>query len=139
MRCTKCCHRRYEVDVALSPLLNILMYRDKASGSHESRSAVFQIAEPHQKITSSVLKLRGAAQTWVPDETQVQFWKDNGYLVVPDALPKETVAELLQCVNDSAEAIASGGENVRRQEFTLLENGCVNPNGRVIAALTERE
>ncbi|KAF2830261.1 phytanoyl-CoA dioxygenase, partial [Ophiobolus disseminans] len=75
---------------------------------------------------------------FVLDDEQVQFWKDDGYLVVPEMLPKNKIAELLQCVHESAEAIATGGPGAKRQEFSKWEKGCVNPNGRVIAALTER-
>ena len=53
-------------------------------------------------------------------------------------LSQQTVAELLQCVHDSAEAIATGGPGVKKQIFEKWEKGCMSPNGRVIAALTER-
>jgi len=112
---------------------------EQEPGSLDSPLAVTELTGLHQPAAPPVLRLRGAAQKWVPDTTQMQFWKDNGYLVVPDMLSQETVTELLKCVIDSAEAIATGGPGVRRQEFSQWDKGCVNPNGRVIAALTERK
>jgi hypothetical protein len=49
-----------------------------------------------------VLKMRGAAPAIVLEDRQVQFFKDNGFMVVPDVLSSDMIAELLQCVQESA-------------------------------------
>lgn len=104
----------------------------------DSRLAVTEVTSTGHNKTPPVLKMRGAAQTPALDNKQIQIWKDNGYLVIPDILSEESVADLLQCVQGSAEAIATDGALVRKQVFSGWTDACVNPNGRVIAALTER-
>lgn len=105
----------------------------------DSRRAVIEFASPQHNGSAPVLKMRGVAQRPILDDKQVQSWKDNGYLVIPNMLAQESVAELFQCVHECAEAIATGGPSVKKQVFSGWVEGCVNPNGRVIAALTERE
>ncbi|KAF9691649.1 hypothetical protein EKO04_010520 [Ascochyta lentis] len=114
------------------------LMQDLVPDTLDSRLAVMEVTGSQHDDMPPVLKMRGAAQPPLLADEQVQFYRDNGYLVVPDALSSQTVADLLQCVHESAEAVATGGPGVRKQEFNKWEKGCVNPNGRVIAALTER-
>jgi hypothetical protein len=70
-------------------------------------------------------------------EEQLQFWRDNGYLVVSDALSKETVAELLSCVHRSAEALATPGhEKVKEHTYDQQQKMHVSAVGRALAILT---
>ncbi|KAJ4340933.1 hypothetical protein N0V95_007365 [Ascochyta clinopodiicola] len=112
--------------------------KDVVPDTLDSKLAVMEVMGTQHSGTPPVLKMRGAAQTVVLTDEQVQFYKDNGYLVVPDALSSDSVAELLQSVHESAEAIATGGPGAKKQVFDKWTKNCVNPNGRVIAALTER-
>jgi len=111
-----------------------LTTNERVPDTIDNRFCVTEVVDHSPKY---MLKLRGVNSKPLLDSERIQFWKDSGYLVVPDALSRETVSELLQCVHNTAEAIATGGPSVRQREFSKFEDSCVNPNGRVIAALTE--
>jgi hypothetical protein len=68
----------------------------------DSRFAVMEVTRTRQDGGPPVLKMRGAAPAIVLEDRQVQFFKDNGYLVVPDVLSSDMIAELLQCVQEIA-------------------------------------
>ncbi|APA09587.1 hypothetical protein SS1G_06266 [Sclerotinia sclerotiorum 1980 UF-70] len=70
-------------------------------------------------------------------EEQLQFWKDNGYLVIPNALPKEQKDLLLKTVHEAAEALASGDERVEKHSYLPGQKSYVHPCGRAIATLSD--
>ncbi|CAD6442064.1 1c08cbc8-c040-42e5-b710-4f606c38871c [Sclerotinia trifoliorum] len=70
-------------------------------------------------------------------DEQLQFWKENGYLVIPNALPSEQKDLLLKTVHESAEALAGGGERVEKHSYLPGQKSYVHPCGRAIATLSD--
>jgi hypothetical protein len=68
---------------------------DPIADSLDARFAVMEMIETRQGGGSPVLKMRGAAPELVLEDGQVQSFRDNGYLVVPDVLSGDKIAELL--------------------------------------------
>ncbi|KAJ8066189.1 hypothetical protein OCU04_005275 [Sclerotinia nivalis] len=68
---------------------------------------------------------------------QLQFWRENGYLVIPNALPSDQKDLLLKTVHESAEALAGGGERVQKHSYLPGQKSYVHPCGRAIAALSD--
>ncbi|KAJ8109241.1 hypothetical protein OPT61_g7608 [Boeremia exigua] len=101
-----------------------------------SKIAFMEVTGQEDNGNPPVLKMRGAVQTSRLTDDQVHFYNENGYLVVPNALSNQTVVELLQCVQESATALATGGPGVTKQVFSGMDKVDVNPNSRVIALLT---
>ncbi|KAB8304354.1 hypothetical protein EYC80_003764 [Monilinia laxa] len=71
------------------------------------------------------------------NDEQLQFWKDNGYLIIPNALPTIQKDLLLKNVHDAAESLARGGERVQKHSYLPGQEFYVHPSGRAIATLTE--
>lgn len=68
---------------------------------------------------------------------QLQFWRDNGYLVIPNALPSDQLDLLLATVHDAAGILAHGGERVQKHSYLPGQESYVSPCGRAIASLSE--
>lgn len=92
---------------------------------------------------SPILKLRGETSIGIAppstglNDDQKQFWQDNGYLVIPNALSDHVTRELLQSVYNIAEFLAADGEHVEKLSYLPGQSSYVSPMGRVIATLTE--
>jgi len=105
----------------------------KPPGTPSARVTVQElIAPPHP-----VLRLRGLSSESQPTQLnreQLQFWRDEGYLVVPYALPKEHVAELLRDVHESAEILANADDKrVKLHTYDEGQDHYVSPIGRLLA------
>ncbi|KAA8575010.1 hypothetical protein MFRU_002g03580 [Monilinia fructicola] len=70
-------------------------------------------------------------------DEQLQFWKDNGYLIIPNALSTVQKDLLLKNVHDAAGTLARGGERVQKHSYLPGQESYVHPSGRAIATLTE--
>ncbi|KAI9648096.1 hypothetical protein NHQ30_002725 [Ciborinia camelliae] len=70
-------------------------------------------------------------------DEQLQFWRDNGYLVIPNAMSGGQTDVLLKTVHEAAETLARGGERVQKHSYLPGEESYVHPSGRAIATLTE--
>ncbi|KAF7863801.1 hypothetical protein EAF04_006766 [Stromatinia cepivora] len=70
-------------------------------------------------------------------DEQLQFWRENGYLVIPNALASDQKDLLLKTVHESAEALAGGGERVQKHSYLPGQKSYVHPCGRAIATLSE--
>ncbi|KAF2663393.1 PhyH-domain-containing protein [Microthyrium microscopicum] len=94
-----------------------------------------------EELTANpILRLRGEASAKCRgglDQEQLQFWKNYGYLVIPDALSAETTLALLQNVHDTAKAMAVGGDQVQMHLYVPGQESYVSPVGRALATLTK--
>ncbi|ESZ96964.1 hypothetical protein SBOR_2646 [Sclerotinia borealis F-4128] len=70
-------------------------------------------------------------------DEQLQSWRDNGYLVIPNALSGAQKDLLLKTVHDAAETLAGGGERVQKHSYLPGQEFYVHPCGRAIATLTD--
>lgn len=95
------------------------------------------------RTVNPVLKLRGLSSESHPrglDEGKLSFWRDEGYLVLPDALSKESVTELLLSVHESAKILASPDDKrVKSHAYDVGQNHYVSPVGRVLAVPSKRK
>lgn len=84
-----------------------------------------------------MLRLRGLSSESYPgwlSEEQLQFHRDEGYLVVLDVLPVEDVAELLRNVHKSAEILVSSDEKrVKLHTYDEGQNHRASPIGCLLA------
>ena len=108
----------------------------KAKAAGVFSVAVKELIAPPRTV-KPVLRLRGLSSESYPgqlSEEQLQFWRDEGYLVVPDALPTEDVAELLRSVHESAEILAnSDDKRVKLHTYEEGQDHYVSPIGRLLA------
>jgi len=93
------------------------------------------IAQP--QTASPVLRLRGHSSELHSGgltKEKLQFWRDEGYLVVPDALSRDCVAELLRSVNEVADILANADDKrVKSHTYDAGQDHYVSPVGRVLA------
>ncbi|TGO50416.1 hypothetical protein BCON_0184g00210 [Botryotinia convoluta] len=68
---------------------------------------------------------------------QLQFWRENGYLVIPDTLSDSQKDNLLKTVHEAAQVLAGGGERVQKHAYLPGQKSYVSPVGRAIATLSE--
>ena len=99
------------------------------------------IAQP--QTASPVLRLRGLSSESHHgglNEEKLQFWRDEGYLVVPDALSRDCVAELLRSVNEIADILANADDKrVKSHTYDVGQDYYVSPVGRVLAVPSKRK
>ncbi|QSZ37434.1 hypothetical protein DSL72_008530 [Monilinia vaccinii-corymbosi] len=119
---------------------------DAKSVMENSADQKFHKASIINTITSKPQSASSIPRLWVaPNEPQkgrlsdeqIQFWKDKGYLVIPNALPREQKDLLLKTVHDVAETLAGGGERVKKHFYLPGQKSYLHPSGRAIATLTE--
>ncbi|TGO83900.1 hypothetical protein BPOR_0577g00020 [Botrytis porri] len=67
---------------------------------------------------------------------QLQFWRENGYLVIPDTLSDSQKDNLLKTVHEAAQVLAGGGERVKKHAYLPGQKSYVSPVGRAIATLS---
>ena len=93
------------------------------------------IAQP--QTASPVLRLRGLSSEvhyGGLNKEKLQFWQDEGYLVVPDALSRDCVAELLRSVNEIADILANADDKrVKSHTYDAGQDHYISPIGRVLA------
>lgn len=82
--------------------------------------------------------LKEARNDNLSDE-QLQFWRENGYLVIPDTLSDSQKDNLLKTVHEAAQVLAGGGERVQKHAYLPGQKSYVTPVGRAIATLSERK
>ncbi|THV44969.1 hypothetical protein BGAL_0549g00020 [Botrytis galanthina] len=70
-------------------------------------------------------------------DEQLQFWRENGYLVIPDTLSASQKDNLLKTVHEAAQVLAGGGERVQKHAYLPGQKSYVTPVGRAIATLSE--
>ncbi|KAF7939028.1 uncharacterized protein EAE98_001364 [Botrytis deweyae] len=70
-------------------------------------------------------------------DEQLQFWRENGYLVIPDTLPEGQKDHLLKTVHEAAQVLAGGGERVQKHAYFAGQKSYVSPVGRALATLSE--
>ncbi|KAF5871943.1 putative phytanoyl- dioxygenase family protein [Botrytis fragariae] len=70
-------------------------------------------------------------------DEQLQFWRENGYLVIPDTLSDSQKDHLLKTVHEAAQVLAGGGERVQKHAYLPGQKSYVSPVGRAIATLSE--
>ncbi|TGO24910.1 hypothetical protein BPAE_0092g00290 [Botrytis paeoniae] len=70
-------------------------------------------------------------------DEQLQFWRENGYLVIPDTLSDSQKDSLLKTVHEAAKVLAGGGERVQKHAYLPGQKSYVSPVGRAIATLSE--
>ncbi|TGO36571.1 hypothetical protein BHYA_0121g00320 [Botrytis hyacinthi] len=70
-------------------------------------------------------------------DEQLQFWRENGYLVIPDTLSDSQKENLLKTVHEAAQVLAGGGERVQKHAYLPGQKSYVSPVGRAIATLSE--
>ena len=84
-----------------------------------------------------MLRLRGLSSESYPgrlSEEQLQFHRDEGYLVVLDVLPVEDVVELLRNVHKNTEILASSDEKcVKLHTYDERQDHRASPIGRLLA------
>jgi len=99
------------------------------------------IAQP--QTASPVLRLRGLSSGLHYgrlNKEKLQFWRDEGYLVVPDALSRDCVAELLRSVNEIADILANADDKrVKSHTYDVGQDHYVSPIGRVLAVPSKRK
>ena len=99
------------------------------------------IARP--QTASPVLRLRGLSSELHQgglNKEKLQFWRDEGYLVVPDALSRDCVAELLRNVNEIADILANADDKrVKSHTYDVGQDHYVSPVGRVLAVPSKRK
>ena len=99
------------------------------------------IAQP--QTASPVLRLRGLSSELHHgglNKEKLQFWRDQGYLVVPDALSRDCGAELLRSVNDIADILANAdNKRVKSHTYDVGQDQYVSPVGRVLAVPSTRK
>ncbi|TEY58706.1 hypothetical protein BOTCAL_0202g00090 [Botryotinia calthae] len=77
------------------------------------------------------------AQNGKLSDEQLQFWRENGYLVIPDILSDSQKDHLLKTVHEAAQVLAGGGERVQKHSYLPGQKSYVSPVGRAIATLSE--
>ncbi|TGO59963.1 hypothetical protein BOTNAR_0153g00170 [Botryotinia narcissicola] len=70
-------------------------------------------------------------------DEQLQFWRENGYLVIPDTLSDSQKDNLLKTVHEAAQVLAGGGERVQKHTYLQGQKSYVSPVGRALATLSE--
>ncbi|KAF7943739.1 uncharacterized protein EAE97_005809 [Botrytis byssoidea] len=70
-------------------------------------------------------------------DEQLQFWRENGYLVIPDTLSDSQKDNLLKTVHEAAQVLAGGGERVQKHTYLPGQKSYVSPVGRALATLSE--
>lgn len=96
-----------------------------------------QVSAANLQSASSVA-LNEAQNGKLSDE-QLQFWRENGYLVIPDILSDSQKNHLLKTVHEAAQVLAGGGERVQKHSYLPGQESYVSPVGRAIATLSERK
>ena len=79
--------------------------------------------------------IRLCAETTVPTvltQAQREFYNENGYLVLPNALTAKLAAESLEEVCGVMKCISEGGEGVIRHDASSGEGEIPSPIGRVL-------
>ncbi|KAM0139599.1 hypothetical protein ACHAO1_002973 [Botrytis cinerea] len=94
-----------------------------------------QVSAANLQSASSVA-LNEAQNGKLSDE-QLQFWRENGYLVIPDILSDSQKNHLLKTVHEAAQVLAGGGERVQKHSYLPGQESYVSPVGRAIATLSE--
>ncbi|KAM0152870.1 hypothetical protein ACHAPG_007394 [Botrytis cinerea] len=94
-----------------------------------------QVSAANLQSASSVA-LNEAQNGKLSDE-QLQFWRENGYLVIPDILSDSQKDHLLKTVHEAAQVLAGGGERVQKHSYLPGQESYVSPVGRAIATLSE--
>ncbi|QDS76620.1 hypothetical protein FKW77_007823 [Venturia effusa] len=94
-----------------------------------------------RRDTDLILKLRGLDAEGKRVELSpidLQFWRENGYLVIPDAIAKSTCSALVNDVEDIAARLFDDKEDVIVHTYDPKGNDeFVSPCGKVIASLTQ--
>ncbi|KAF7888093.1 uncharacterized protein EAF02_002634 [Botrytis sinoallii] len=70
-------------------------------------------------------------------DEQLQFWRENGYLVIPDTLSESQKNHLLKTVHEAAQVLAGGGDRVQKHAYFAGQKSYVSPVGRALATLSE--
>lgn len=93
----------------------------------------------HAKSADGVLRLRGAFAdpTSSVDAHQLQSWRENGFLVIPEVLPDAVLSQLLQSTRETVEKLIKGGDNVRVHSVSdgNKQQPYISPCGRVMASV----
>ena len=90
--------------------------------------------EAHYAPSTNIIRLRGedpSRKGLTP--AQCRFYKDNGYLVLPDTLTPEEAATLLDEAHDTMKHIAAGGDGVIMHNTSGREDKLPSPVGRILA------
>ncbi|KAF7902889.1 hypothetical protein EAF00_002791 [Botryotinia globosa] len=86
--------------------------------------------------STAPVALKKAKDGNLSDE-QLQFWRENGYLVIPDTLSDSQKDNLLKTVHEAAQILAGGGERVQKHAYLPGQKSYVSPVGRALATLSE--
>ncbi|KAI9154689.1 Phytanoyl-CoA dioxygenase [Paramyrothecium foliicola] len=70
------------------------------------------------------------------NKQQLQFWREQGYLVLPDTLSQDEATELLRTVYDISDSLARGGKDVQTHLYPEEQQLYVSAVGRALATLT---
>lgn len=87
-----------------------------------------------QASNAGTIRLR--AETTDPTiltQAQREFYNENGYLVLPNALTAKQAAESLEEARSVMKCISEGGEGIIRHEASSGEEEMPSPIGRVLA------
>lgn len=94
-----------------------------------------------RKDTNPILKLRGFDPKEKRSEVStddLQFWRDNGYLVIPNVIATTTCSVLVDLVKDIAARLFSEKEDVIVHSYDPNgDDKFVSPCGKVLASLTQ--
>ncbi|TGO07138.1 hypothetical protein BTUL_0320g00060 [Botrytis tulipae] len=86
--------------------------------------------------STAPIALENARDGNLSDE-QLQFWRENGYLVIRDTLSDSQKDNLLKTVHEAAQVLADGGERVQKHAYLPGQKSYVSPVGRALATLSE--
>lgn len=87
-----------------------------------------------QASNAGTIRLRAEnIDTTVLTRAQREFYNENGYLVLPDALTAKQAVESLEEARSVMKRISEGGEGIKRYDASSGGGEMPSPIGRVLA------